>query len=53
MRSCERGRRVNWVRCDTFEPRHEKMYLREFLTRPDTNEPAQPQKLARILKVRI
>ena len=28
-----------------FEPRHEKMCLRESPTRPDTNRPAQPQKL--------
>ena len=35
---------------NTSEPRHEKMYLRESLTRPDTNWPAQPQKLARFLK---
>ena len=35
------------------EPRHDKMYLREFPTRPDTNRPAQPQKLARDLKFRL
>ena len=35
------------------EPRHDKMCLREFLTRPDTNRPAQPQKLARVLKFRL
>ena len=29
-----------------FEPRHEKTCLRESPTRPDTNRPAQPQKLA-------
>ena len=29
-----------------FEPRHEKMWLQEFPTRPDTNRPMQPQKLA-------
>ena len=28
------------------EPRHNKMCLWEFPTRPDTNWPAQPQKLA-------
>ena len=28
------------------EPRHNKTCLREFPTRPDTNRPAQPQKLA-------
>ena len=32
------------------EPRHDKMCLREFPTWPDTNRPAQPQKLARVLK---
>ena len=31
-----------------LEPRHDKTCLREFLTRPDTNRPAQPQKLAEI-----
>ena len=30
----------------TFEPRHNKKGFREFPTRPDTNRPAQPQKLA-------
>ena len=35
------------------EPRHDKMCLREFLTRPDTNRPAQPQKLASVLKFRL
>ena len=35
------------------EPRHDKMCLREFPTRPDTNRPAQPQKLARVLKFRL
>ena len=29
-----------------YEPRHNKMCLREFPTRPDTNRPVQPQKLA-------
>ena len=38
---------------DKYEPRHEKMCLRESPTRPDTNRPAQPQKLARVLKFRI
>ena len=37
----------------TIEPRHNKMCLREFLTRPDTNRPVQPQKLARVLKFRL
>ena len=36
-----------------FEPRHDKMCLREFPTRLDTNRPAQPQKLARVLKFRL
>ena len=36
-----------------FEPRHDKTCLREFPTRPDTNQPAQPQKLARVLKFRL
>ena len=35
------------------EPRHDKTYLQEFPTRPDTNRPAQPQKLARVLKFRL
>ena len=35
------------------EPRHDKMCLREFSTRPDTNRPAQLQKLARVLKFRL
>ena len=35
------------------EPRHDKMCLRKFPTKPDTNRPAQPQKLARVLKFRI
>ena len=30
------------------EPRHDKMCLREFPTKPDTNRHAQPQKLAEI-----
>ena len=29
-----------------YEPRHNKTCLWEFPTRPDTNRPAQPQKLA-------
>ena len=36
-----------------YEPRHDKMCLREFPTRPDTNRPAQPQQLARVLKFRL
>ena len=31
---------------NTFEPRHNKTCLWEFPIRPDTNRPAQPQKLA-------
>ena len=34
-----------------YEPRHDKMRLREFRTRPDTNWPAQPQKLATVFKI--
>ena len=37
----------------TYEPRHDKTCLWEFPTRPDTNQPAQPQKLARVLKFRL
>ena len=36
-----------------YEPRHEKMCLRESPTRQDTNCPAQLQRQARILKFRI
>ena len=36
---------------DSYEPRHDKTCLRDFPTRPDTNRPVQPQKLARVLKV--
>ena len=36
-----------------FDPRHDKTFLREFPTRPDTNRPAQPQTLARVLKFRL
>ena len=36
-----------------YEPRHEKMCLRESPTRRDTNRSAQPQKLARVLKFRL
>ena len=35
------------------EPRQDKTCLQEFSTRPDTNRPAQPQKLARVLKFRL
>ena len=34
----------------SYEPRHDKTCLREFPTRPATNRPAQPLKLARVLK---
>ena len=37
----------------THEPWHDKTCLREFSTRPDRNWPAQPQKLARVLKFRL
>ena len=37
----------------TFEPRHEKICLRESPTRQDTNWPGQLQRPARILKFRI
>ena len=36
-----------------YEPRHEKTCLREFPTTPDTNQPAPPRKLARVLKFRL
>ena len=36
-----------------FELRHDKTCLREFPTRPDSNRPVQPQKLARVLKFRL
>ena len=38
---------------NVFEPRHDKTCLLEFPTRPDTNRPVQPQKLARVLKFRL
>ena len=42
------------VYCDViFEPRHEKMCLREFPPRQDTSWPAQLQRPARILKFQI
>ena len=37
----------------TSEPRHEKMWLRESPTSQNTNRPAQPRKLASILKFRL
>ena len=36
-----------------YWPRHDKMCLRESPTRPDTNRPAQLQRLARVLKFRL
>ena len=36
-----------------FEPRHDKKCLREFPTRSGTKRPAQPQKLATVLKCRL
>ena len=43
-----------WVsKVVSYEPRHDKTWLREFLTRPDTNRLAQPQKLARVLKFQL
>ena len=33
-----------------YEPRQDKKCLQEFPTRSDTNQPAQPQKLASVLK---
>ena len=36
---------------DIYEPRHDKMCLREFPTRPDTNRSAQPQKLAKVYRI--
>ena len=36
-----------------YEPRHEKTCLRESTTRQNTNRPAQPQKLARVLNFRL
>ena len=44
---------LNTPQLNIIEPRHEKMCLRESPTRPDTNRPAQPQKLARVLKFRL
>ena len=42
-----------YAKVHTYEPGHEKTCLREFPTMPDTNQPAQPQKLARVLKFRL
>ena len=41
------------LKVNQFEPCHDKMCLQEFLTRQDTNRPAQPQKLAKVLKFRL
>ena len=38
---------------NAYEPRHDKTCLRESPTRPDTNWPAQLQRLARVLKFRL
>ena len=46
--SCNTAKPTKWC-----EPRHDKTYLWEFPTRPDTNRPAHTQKLARVLKFRI
>ena len=35
---------------EPYEPRHEKTFLWEFATRYDSNQPAQLQRLASILK---
>ena len=45
--------RVTKVRDISVEPRHDKTCLREFPTRSDTNRPAQPLKLARVLTFRL
>ena len=42
-----RDARHKWVK-KIIEPQHDKTYLWEFPTRPDTNRPAQPQKLANL-----
>ena len=41
------------VKFEINKPRHDKTWLRKFPTRPDTNRPAQPQKLARVLTFRL
>ena len=49
-----RLKQPNWMNNDIlYEPRHEKMCLRESPTRLDTNRPAQPKKLARVLKFQL
>ena len=49
----EKLKQLQKVLANIIEPRHDKMHLRESLTRPDKNRPAQPQKLARFLKFRL
>ena len=44
---------IDHIEFKKYEPRHEKMCLRESPTRLDTNRPAQPQKLARVLKFQL
>ena len=39
--------------CFLLGPRHDKTCLWEFLTRPNSNRPAQPQKLATVMKFRL
>ena len=38
---------------ESCEPRQNKTCLQELPTRPGTNRPAQPQKLARVLKFQL
>ena len=40
-----------WSFIAVFEPWQDKTCLWEFPTRPDTNRPGQPQKLARVFKI--
>ena len=51
--SLESSQRSHWPPPHLNEPQHNKVSLRKFLTRPDTNWPAQLQKLARVLKFRL
>ena len=51
--SAELSEDFNIFESKTFEPRHEKMCLREFPTRSDSNWPAQLQKLAWGLEIWI
>ena len=48
--TCKLSDRQVWAN-RIIEPHHEKICLRGFLTREDSNQPAQLQKLARILKL--